>query len=396
MLEDTVEQMSTTLVGLSDSILASEYIRSHPQLITSVRASVQRALTLAENATREADEENESDDDDQESRQDQAGAPAQAEQGSGIPSASGHGEGATAARFPTRKDSGLAFEAAPSNQVGTGQRNPVPDNVRGMPTQNAFFTREFWGGDYSATTRMHMVERPNQPLPFWDRLLRLNPTSVIHRLTRDGMRGDEDVCTRWEARGFRCSLRHKSKANVLARTRWVIDGIAAQDARVEAMQKSLVGRKPMQASWRPCVEAYFDNEDLRAFGAATMYSMVLAGYPVQNLINTEEVESYLKERGTVQGSKHEMQLELKIPVASHPAVIMEGEEHFTVKVQRPTAMPTARPRRSRPSSGSMRSLSQQRRPRKRMVTVNLHQLIEQFINLSICTGSGIACILGRI
>jgi hypothetical protein len=61
--------MSTTLVGLSDSILASEYIRSHPQLITSVRASVQRALTLAENATREADEEKETDDDDQENRQ---------------------------------------------------------------------------------------------------------------------------------------------------------------------------------------------------------------------------------------------------------------------------------------------------------------------------------------
>lgn len=85
MLEDTVEQMSTTLVGLSDSILASEYIRSHPQLITSIRASVKRALTLAENATREADEEKETDDDDQENRQGQAGAPAQAEQGSGIP-----------------------------------------------------------------------------------------------------------------------------------------------------------------------------------------------------------------------------------------------------------------------------------------------------------------------
>src|SRR5277367_3301676 len=71
------------------------------------------------------------------------------------------------------------------------------------------------------TADMHMVERPTRPLPFWERLLRLNLTTVIHRLTCDGMRGDANLCTRWAANGFKYSLRHKSKANLLARTWWV-------------------------------------------------------------------------------------------------------------------------------------------------------------------------------
>lgn len=143
MLEDTVEEMSTTFVDLSDSILTSEYIHLHPQLITSIGASVKRVLALAENATRRADEEKETDDDDQENPRDRSRTPAQSELASGVPSASSHGEGATAAGFLTVNETGLPFEVAPSNEPGTGQRKPVPENVRGMPTQNTIFTEEF-------------------------------------------------------------------------------------------------------------------------------------------------------------------------------------------------------------------------------------------------------------
>jgi hypothetical protein len=96
-----------------------------------------------------------------------------------------------------------------------------------------------------------MVERPTRPLPFWERLLRLNLTTVIHRLTCDGMRGDANLCTIWAANGFKYNLRHKSKANPLARARWVVDSIAESDARTDVMEINLVGPTPMHADWRP-------------------------------------------------------------------------------------------------------------------------------------------------
>jgi hypothetical protein len=54
-----------------------------------------------------------------------------------------------------------------------------------MPMQNTF---------YNTVTSMHMVERPNRPLPFWKRWLSLNLTCVNRRLARDSMRGGEDLC----------------------------------------------------------------------------------------------------------------------------------------------------------------------------------------------------------
>lgn len=42
-------------------------------------------------------------------------------------------------------DSGLPFEAAPSNEVGTEQRNPVPDNVRGDADAQRLFHERILG-----------------------------------------------------------------------------------------------------------------------------------------------------------------------------------------------------------------------------------------------------------
>jgi hypothetical protein len=133
MLEDTVEEMSTTFVGLSDSVLGSEHIRSHPQLITSIGESVKRALTLAENATRDPDEETEAVDDDQESSPDQPRDVVQSESASIDPAASGQGQPPSAARFLTMNEMGMQdcymdppFEAAPTTEAVVQERNPVP------------------------------------------------------------------------------------------------------------------------------------------------------------------------------------------------------------------------------------------------------------------------------
>jgi hypothetical protein len=158
------------------------------------------------------------------------------------------------------------------------------------------------------------------------------------------------------------------------------------------MEKGLVGPKLMQTDWRPCIEAYFDNEDLRVFGAATRHSMVVAGYPLQNLVNAEEVESYLREKGMVELSEHEMQLELTIPNPSPEVAKSGGKQDVDIGVQRPTTTTTkttSQPQRPQPSSRSISSWSRQRRPQKRMVIVSLYQLIGQFTNLSICIGNGI-------
>ena len=315
MLEDTVEEMSTTFVGLSDSVLQSHHIRSQPRLITSIGHSVKRALELAVNATREPDEEPEAVYDDQESSQGEPDALLQPGEASAVSAASSQGETSTTVRFVTTNEMsmpnfytlvGPQLKALPSIEAAVQERQSVPQNVRRMLTQNTFFTKEFWGGDYTTMADMHMVERPNRPLPFWERLLRVNLTTVIHRLTNDGMRGDTNFCVRWGARSFRYSLQHKSKADLLAGTRWVIDTIVAMDARVDSMDRGVFGPKQIQQDWRPHIETYFDNHDLRISGAATMHSMVLAGVPVENLINAHEVERYLKEKGMVEVNENEM------------------------------------------------------------------------------------------
>lgn len=200
--------MSTTFVGLSDSVLESEHIRSHPQLITSIGESVKRALTLAENATRNTDEGAAGTDNDSERPQGQSHAPVQLEGASTVLVASTQGEPSTAARFLTMNEIGMQdfymdtpFEAVPRTEAVARPGNAVPQIIRGMLTQNTFFTKEFWGGDYTTTADKHMVGRPTRPLPFWERLLRLNLTTVIHRLTCDGVRGDANLCARGEANG---------------------------------------------------------------------------------------------------------------------------------------------------------------------------------------------------
>ena len=150
------------------------------------------------------------------------------------------------------------------------------------------------------------------------------------------MRGDANLCTRWAANGFKCSLRHKSKANLLARTRWVIDSIAESDARADVMEMNLVGPTPMHAEWRPHIETCFDNNDLRAFGAATMHSMVLAGFPVQSLANVEEVETYLKDKGMVEVGENEMQMGLTIPATSSQAIEVNDSLHARMTGVAPT------------------------------------------------------------
>ena len=396
MLENTVEEMSTTFVGLSDSVLGSEHIRSHPLLITSVAESVKRALTLAENATRSPDAETEAVDDDREGSQGQSRALVQSRGASAVPDLWRQGDLSTAARFLTMNEMGLQdfykdppFDAVASADRVVQRRQPVPKNIRRMFTQNTFFTKEFWGGDYTTPADLHLVERPNRPLPFWERLLRLNLTSVIHRLTDDGTRGDTNFCTRWEARGFKYSLRHKSKANLLARTRWVIDTIAAMDTRVDSMETGMIGPIRAQEDWRPRIEAYFDNDDLRAFGAATIHSMVLAGFPVENLVNAEEVESYLKEKGMVEVSDSEMQMELTFPIQSTWAAQLDAEPSVDGDIAKTTANTGTQPRRSRRSPRSKTLSSRQSRPQKRMVTISSPTLVEKFIDLSICTGNGI-------
>jgi hypothetical protein len=130
LLEDTVEEMSTTFIGLSDSVLESEHIQSHPQLITSIGESVKRALTLAENATRSTDEGAAATDDDPESPPDQAHALVQLEGARNVPIASTQGEPSTAARFLKVNEIGMQdyyldppFEAGASTEAVAGPGN---------------------------------------------------------------------------------------------------------------------------------------------------------------------------------------------------------------------------------------------------------------------------------
>lgn len=315
MLEDTIEEMSTTFLSLSDSILESEYVRSQPQLISSIGDAVKRALKLAENATRDRDEEMETSGNLDENAPEQSRAQVEPGLAGGVPVGLGQGEPASAATYLSPNEMGMqdsytdsGLETGPNPAAIPRERSPVPDNIRGMVTQNAFFTDEFWEGDYTGTADMHVVEMPDRPPPFSEHLLRLNLTTVIHRLTRDSMQCEIGFCIQWKARGFQHSLKHKCKAKTLGTTRRVIDNVMAQDASLHAMQRDVTGPIRKQADLRHCFAAYFDNEDLRDFGVATRHSMVLASYLGETLANAEEVKSYLKEKGIAQVKDREMKM----------------------------------------------------------------------------------------
>lgn len=119
-----------------------------------------------------------------------------------------------------------------------------------------------------------------------------------------------------------------------------------------------------------------------------MHSMVLAQYPVENLVNAEEVESYLKEKGMVEVGENEMQLELTIPTPPAQAADVGANDDINEVSQAPARASTLS-RTSRPSSTSSGHVNRQGRPPKRVVTLSVETLIWKFIDLSICTGNGI-------
>ena len=55
--------------------------------------------------------------------------------------------------------------------------------------------------------------------------------------------------------------------------------------------------------------------------------MVLAGFPVQGLVNAEKVETYLKDKGMVVVDENEMQIELITPPTSSQAIEINDSLH---------------------------------------------------------------------
>src|SRR5271163_18989 len=140
---------------------------------------------------------------------------------------------------------------------------------------------------------------------------------------------------------------------------------------------------PMHAGWRFHIKTHFDNNHLRAFGAATLHSRVLASFPVQSLANAEEVDTGLKDKGIIGVGENEMQMELTVPAISSQAIDASDSLHARMIGVAPWERKSPFP-----ASRYKKALSRQNRPRKRLITVNVGNLIEELIDTSICTGNG--------
>ena len=105
-----------------------------------------------------------------------------------------------------------------------------------------------------------------------------------------------------------------------------LDSIAESDTHADVMEMNLVGPTPMHVDWRPHVETYFDNDDLRLRSSdyALNGSCRLS---VQSLANAEEVETYPKDKGMVEVGENEMQMELTIPATSSQAIEANDSLH---------------------------------------------------------------------
>jgi hypothetical protein len=65
-----------------------------------------------------------------------------------------------------------------------------------------------------------------------------------------------------------------------------------------------------------------------------MHAMVPAGYPVQNLVNTEEFEAYLRAKGMVEVSEHEV-CTIPLELTFRSSTSSGGQFGFGAECQRP-------------------------------------------------------------
>jgi hypothetical protein len=119
-----------------------------------------------------------------------------------------------------------------------------------------------------------------------------------------GMRGNANLCTRWEANDFN-RVYNTSKANVSARTR-VSHQLYCGKRRTCRCDGDERGGTTQVGALN--IETCYDSDDLRAFGVAPTHSTALAGFLVQSLVNAEEAETHLKEKEMVEVDENEVQM----------------------------------------------------------------------------------------
>lgn len=394
MLEDAVEEMSTTFIGLSDTVLQSKRINAEPELMLAIGDYVRHFLTVAKSADQGADENPEVHLDDHIGTVDSSSSVGLSEQVIShdemsievmrpTPDVSQFGAGTTGSLdFPM---SGMHYNPDPRAFSNT----PTPSSVQRMLTQNFFFSKEFWSGDYINHHGLLPTEQTRPRPIFWQRLLRTSLITGCRALCTDSLSADGAFVQRWAERQYRYSLSHRSKAFILAMSRNALAAMAKSDELENQGQPYTIGQTLYQQKIDTCVKAIFDNDDFRAFGATTVQAMLTDGYPVDDLLDAEEVEGYLKEKGLVSSGESEMQMELAMPRSSHEEIrtatrdaaddTYGRDEHFS------STLAQAKGRSHRGSSPPRR----QSRWGTRLVTINIQSLADSVTQLAVCMGGGI-------
>lgn len=397
LLEDAMEDMSTTFLGLSDTLLKSRHVRTRPELVVALGESVRHILTITESVNRSVNEE--SDDRSGDDRGDALGSSREAMRPSDFgDSLSKVTNTSSAQGLPQnpvgfQNHSPIALNPIPINPT----RETAPNTIRDMFTQNVIFTKEFWGGDYINHVGLLPAEQSLQQLqiPLWERLIRTSIITCYHRICADGVSGDPTFSQRWVDKQLGYSLRHRSKSLVLATKRWLIATIAAGDDEMgRNNHEALVGPKSLHQRHSVNMATIFDTDDFRNWGAHTMKDMVTNGYPIGDLLTAGQVEEFLREKGFVLVDNDQMQVEMTIPADNpeYPKILALADvtEPRTAGSTRPSpATATLAAAQRKRTSFPRSSPGRRPRPEKMLVTISVQTLLDKVVNLAICLGNSI-------
>jgi hypothetical protein len=403
MLEDTVEEMNSTFANFTDNLLQSQHVQTQPHLVASVGDTIKQLLTLTERAMRDP-----ADDFEGERLEDltEALTPVKTADSSSFPRHPQYLDSTRVDNVDTEVDPMQRYvdgEFAAGQHVSSSTALMTQSQSAPMP-QNAFFTKEFWSGDYTNYTSALPGEYTPIHFPFWERLLRTTVAIGYHCLN-----GDRGYSHERAKRQYRYTLSHESPSFILAVTRAVMGRFQAYG---EAYHPSYIDaqgeHRGVPTVGRPRATSYFAFDQTRMMGLATQQAMINDGFPIDHLIDAESVEEYLRSKGLVQVDGNVMQAEMTVTeprdskgqanATSGPTISLSppsGRNLLADSDAQVAPSSTNSLRQEKTASRKTRSV-QKRRTERRLVTVSISSLIEKFADLSICTGSGVgfpACLL---
>ncbi|KAL7912405.1 hypothetical protein GGI35DRAFT_440168 [Trichoderma velutinum] len=167
-----------------------------------------------------------------------------------------------------------------------------------MLTSNPMLTEDFWS----------LSKANAENLVLWQRLFYSTMIISYQQLSVVQKKGALQSSS-WLSRAHKFSLRRSSPLALISLTAIGLQVAAMECKEGHLSQEPRLGPAPASKN-KQNVEHYFDVERYHMLGTTVREDMAAEGIILDNIINAEEVEQYLRERGMMGYDKHKIYLKL--------------------------------------------------------------------------------------